>query len=175
MIVGRSADFNLRKLNDSHRNAFAVMQSDAEVMADLGGPFDRAASDEKFDRYCEAWNDLGISRWAVVDANEQFLGYCGMMFRTDPQHPLGSHHEIGWRFCRRAWGRGLATRSAEQALTHAWTVINSEIIWSYTAADNLRSQAVMNRLGLKRAEDRDFTARYPKGDWSGLVWVAARP
>jgi hypothetical protein len=33
----------------------------------------------------------------------------------------------------------------------------------------------MRRLGLKRETARDFTARYPKGDWTGLVWVADRP
>lgn len=45
---------------------------------------------------------------------------------------------------------------------------------SYTAADNQRSQAVMRRLNLKRDPTRDFTARYPRGDWSGLVWVVER-
>ena len=174
-MPSRFANFSLQVLSDTHRDAFAAMQSDAEVMADLGGPADRTACDEKFDRYCEAWANLGISRWAVIGVDEQFLGYCGVMFRADPEHPLGPHHEVGWRLCREAWGQGLATRSAELALRHAWTVLSSDTIWSYTAVDNLRSQAVMNRLGLKRVASRDFTARYARGDWSGLVWAAKRP
>jgi RimJ/RimL family protein N-acetyltransferase len=45
-------------------------------------------------------------------------------------------------------------------------------VLSYTAPDNLRSQAVMARLGLARAPHRDFTADYDGTPWSGRVWVA---
>jgi RimJ/RimL family protein N-acetyltransferase len=167
--------FKLRQWSEAHRESFAEMQSDPEVMADLGGPFDRADSYMKFDRYRDAWNSEGISRWAVVDVTENFLGYAGVMKAGGPDHPLGSHYEIGWRFRREAWGLGFATRSARQALKHAWSVLIVDEILSYTAADNHRSQAVMDRLPLKRDIARDFTARYPKGDWSGLVWTAERP
>jgi hypothetical protein len=43
----------------------------------------------------------------------------------------------------------------------------SEVL-SYTAPDNLRSQAVMARLSLDRDPGRDFTS----DGWRGLVWVA---
>ena len=165
----------LQRWSEELRDVFAALHSNPLVMADLGGPFDRAASDEKFDRYRDAWTINGISRWAVTDPTEGFLGYAGVMRRADPAHPLGTHYEIGWRFRPDAWGRGYATESAHQALRHAWTILEVAEIVSYTAADNQRSQAVMGRLGLKRHRARDFTARYPRGDWSGLVWVAGRP
>lgn len=167
--------FELRKWSEGLREPFAEMQSNPDVMADLGGPFDRVASDSKFDRYCDAWEKHGISRWAVVDANENFLGYAGVMKAGGADHPLGTHYEIGWRFRREVWGRGFATRSASQALAHAWTVIRTSEILSYTAKGNIRSQAVMERLQLNRDSARDFSARYPEGDWSGLVWMAERP
>ena len=167
--------FKLQRWSEEHWNGFAEMQSDPDVMADLGGPFEERASREKFDRYRNAWEADGISRWAVVDRSDSFLGYAGVMARRDPSHPLGSHHEIGWRFRRDAWGRGLAIESARRALHHAWSVLDVPEIVSYTAADNFRSQGVMHRLALKRDADRDFTARYPNGDWTGLVWVAERP
>jgi RimJ/RimL family protein N-acetyltransferase len=167
--------FNLSHWSEAYRDAFAEMQSDSEVMADLGGPFDRAASDAKFDRYRDAWTLDGVSRWAVIDPAGTFLGYAGVMKHSDADHPLGPHHEVGWRFRRDAWGKGLATQSAERALAHAWTVVDVLEILSYTAPDNRRSQKVMDRLNLRRDKARDFTARYPRGDWSGLVWVAERP
>ena len=167
--------FELQRWSEAHRKPFADMQSDPEVMADLGGPFDRAESDSKFDRYCNGWCSEGISRWAVIDPNGKFLGYAGVMKAGSHDHPLGSHYEIGWRFRREVWGLGIATRSARRALEHAWKVLTVDEIFSYTAADNERSQAVMARLELKRDSVRDFTARYSKGDWSGLVWVAERP
>jgi RimJ/RimL family protein N-acetyltransferase len=166
--------FELQRWSEAHREPFAEMQSDPEVMADLGGPFDRANSNSKFDRYCEGWNSAGISRWAVVDPNGRFIGYSGVMKAGSSDHPLGSHYEIGWRFRREAWGMGIATKSARRALDHAWDVLPVDEILSYTAADNERSQAVMARLELRRDPARDFTARYPNGYWSGLVWVAER-
>ena len=38
-------------------------------------------------------------------------------------------------------------------------------IWSYTAADNARSEAVMHRIGLTRAAEHDYT------DPPGKTWV----
>ena len=167
--------FKLQFWSESLREPFADMQSDPEVMADLGGPFSRLDSDKKFDRYRDAWMADGISRWAVIDANGSFLRYAGVMKAGGPEHPLSTHFEIGWRFRRDVWGLGYATHSAKQTLEHAWTVLTVNAIFSYTAPENLRSQAVMERLKLKRDIARDFTARYPKGDWSGLVWTAERP
>jgi RimJ/RimL family protein N-acetyltransferase len=167
--------FKLQRWSEGLRVPFAEMQSDPEVMADLGGPFSRTESEIKFDRYRDAWAFDLISRWAVVDLAGDFLGYAGVMKSGSHDHPLGLHYEIGWRFRREVWGSGLATESARQALQHAWTVLTTDQIFSYTAEDNKRSQAVMARLNLKRDLAQDFTAHYPKGEWSGLVWVAERP
>lgn len=51
------------------------------------------------------------------------------------------------------------------------------LILSYTSETNLRSQAVMERVGMTRRPDKDFTALYDGyGAWHGLVWqYAAAP
>jgi RimJ/RimL family protein N-acetyltransferase len=148
------------------------MHADPDVMADLGGPINGVESDAKLDRYRAAYVEHGISRWAVCDAQEAFIGYAGVMPRSSPDHPLGPHHEIGWRFMRTAWGSGYATESASAALKHALEQPGLPEVLSYTSADNIRSQAVMARLKLRRDASRDFIADYGKGSWRGLVWVA---
>ena len=163
---------SLRPWRDNDAAAFARLHADAEVMADLGGPFERAASDAKLERYRAAYRAYGISRWAVEDADGFFVGYAGVVPRPDPGHPLGPHHEIGWRFARAAWGRGYATESARAALHDAFARCGLREIFSYTSAENLRSQAVMARLSLRRDASRDFVADYDGGPWRGLVWVA---
>jgi RimJ/RimL family protein N-acetyltransferase len=165
----------LRPFRDDDAPTFARLHADAEVMADLGGPFERAQSDAKFARYRAAYREHRISRWAVEDASGTFVGYAGVLFRPDPAHPLGAHHEIGWRFARAAWGHGFATESANAALAHAFAHSSLHEILSYTSAENLRSQAVMARLRLQRDTSRDFTADYGGGPWRGLVWVARAP
>lgn len=168
--------YELQRWAEKHWPGFRDLHRDAEVMEDLGGPVGDEASREKFERYSRCWDVHGISRWAVVERESgRFLGYAGVMRRDDADHPLGVHHEIGWRLCRDWWRRGVATASARDALSLAWTTSDAWEILSYTAVDNIRSQRVMQRLGLRRDATRDFTARYPAGRWSGLVWVADRP
>ena len=150
------------------------MHADADVMTDLGGPIDRPASDAKLSRYRAAFSERGFSRWAVENAEGRFLGYAGVVPRPSPEHPLGNHLEIGWRFMRAAWGHGYATESARAALTAAFDMGLDEIV-SYTGAENLRSQSVMTRLKLQRDTSRDFVADYGGAKpWHGLVWVARR-
>jgi RimJ/RimL family protein N-acetyltransferase len=163
----------LRPWHDEHRGPFAQMHADPDVMADQGGPVDQIKSNEKFDRYRAAYVKHGVSRWAVETVDGDFLGYAGVVPRLSSEHPLRPHFEIGWRFTRRAWGHGYATESARAALDDALRRAGLTEIVSYTSAENLRSQAVMARLGLQREPWRDFTAEYERvGLWRGLVWVA---
>jgi RimJ/RimL family protein N-acetyltransferase len=160
----------LRRWEERDRAPFAAMNADPVVMHDLGGPISRADSDAKYDRFASAFVQRGLSRWVVERRDGLFLGYAGVLYRAE--HPaLGAHHDIGWRLVREAWGHGYATEAAKAALRDAFTRANLKEIVSYTSPDNLRSQAVMARLGLQRAPDRDFTL--PKG-WRGLVWIARR-
>lgn len=168
-----TARLRLVAWQERHLDPFAAMHADAEVMADLGGPIDFAASFTKFERYREALRLHGTSRWAVEDFEGAFLGYCGVMPRMDGEHPLGPHHEIGWRFMRRSWGQGYATESARAALDHARNQFGLTVILSYTSAENLRSQAVMRKLGLVRRPSLDFEQDVGNGrTFRGLIWVA---
>ena len=161
----------LRPWRETDRDDLAVMYADEEVMADYGGPLSRAQSDAKLDRYAAAFDACGFARCALMRKDGAFLGYVGVM-PIDPRHPAAPGVEVGWRLVRAAWGHGYASEGARAALRdgfarHGWT----EVL-SYTAADNLRSQAVMARLGLAREPHRDFMADYDGSPWSGLVWVA---
>lgn len=160
----------LRCWEDFNRDAFAAMHADPAVMHDYGGPIRRKESDAKLDRYAMAYRQHGFCRWAVETKEGAFLGYTGIMpSRLD--HPIGSHTEIGWRLVRHAWGRGYATEAARATLDDAFLRIGLPEVVTYTASDNLRSQAVMARLKLERDPLRDFTADYDGVKaWRGLVW-----
>lgn len=159
---------------ERHADPLAAMHADAEVMADQGGPIDRAASEAKRARYAEAGARHGFTRWAVEALDGRFLGYAGVMPAPDG-HPLAPHHEIGWRLIRSAWGQGFATEAARAALADLFVRTAIEEVLAYTAPDNARSQAVMHRLTLARTPERDFTAGTDGRSWRGLVWAARRP
>jgi len=143
-------------------------------MQDYGGPLDDAASDAKFARYCAAFTEHGFTRWAVEDLDGAFLGYVGLM-PSRPAHPLGPHADIGWRLNRFAWGKSIATEAALAALQDGFTRCGLSEVLAYTTAENLRSQTVMVRLGLRRDPSRDFEELERTRLWRLLVWVAAAP
>jgi RimJ/RimL family protein N-acetyltransferase len=163
----------LRPWIEGDLDAFAAMNADPEVMVDMPA-LDRGQSAAKLRRYQEAYDRHGYCRWALTDHGGDFLGYAGPMPLAE-DHPCGPGAEIGWRLTRAAWGHGYVTEGAAAALKDAFERIGLAEVVSFTAPDNARSQAVMGRLNLTREPDRDFTAAYPGGDWSGLVWVARAP
>jgi RimJ/RimL family protein N-acetyltransferase len=164
----------LRAWQSCDKDFFAAMSTDPEVMADLGGPYDRAQSDAKFEKYLSAYERLGFSRWVLEDSENRFVGYTGIM-PSPPDHPLGSHVEVGWRLVRSEWGKGYATEAASAALDDGFKRHGFSEVLSYTSADNKRSQAVMTRLGLDRDESLDFSYKYATVIWHGLVWKARNP
>jgi RimJ/RimL family protein N-acetyltransferase len=167
-----TARLRLRPWREDDRDAFAALNADPEVSRDLGGPLSRAASNAKLQRYMSAFRERGFCRWAVETKTGAFLGYAGVMPPRD-DHPLHPHCEVGWRLMRDAWGHGYATEAARAALDDIFARVGLTEVLSYTARDNLRSQAVMARLNLIRDVSRDFTVHDERlGDWHGLVWVA---
>jgi RimJ/RimL family protein N-acetyltransferase len=87
-------------------------------------------------------------------------------------HPLAPHFDVGWRLVRSAWGKGYATEAARAALDDVFNRVGLDEVLAYTAIDNLRAQAVMERLKLRRDPMLDFDVLNDDVPWHGLVWVA---
>lgn len=169
-----TARLRLRTWREGDRQAFAAMNADSEVMADLGGPLTHAESDTKFDAFRGAFDLHGIGRWALESREGTFLGYAGVRCRE--RHVIGRHFDVAWRLVRRAWGRGYATEAAAASLRDAFTRTGMAEILAYASPHNLRSHAVMHRLGLARDPSRDFRLHDGRmGEWRGWVWLASRP
>ena len=160
----------LRNWLVSDRDAFAALNADPDVARDLGGPLDRAESDAKLNRYMAIFERDGFCRWLVEDFNGEFLGYAGVM-PSRPGHQLGRHFDIGWRLVRAAWGRGYATEAARAALRDAFERVHLKEVLACTSADNVRSQAVIQRLNMRRAASLDHSEPLGEGTWQGMVWM----
>ena len=168
----KTTRLRLRKWLVSDRDAFTEMNAHPEVMNDFGRPLTRAESDAKFNRYVGAFENHNFGRWLIETYNGDYLGYCGVM-PSNKGHPLGGHHEIGWRLVRHAWGHGYATEAARAALEDIFQRIGLAEVLAYTTEENTRSQAVMRKLRLERDMSRDFFSQDLIGyEWPGLVWVA---
>ena len=99
-------------------------------------------------------SDRGL--WAVeVKGGERFIGFVGLSIQ-DLGLDFTPCTEVGWRLKRSAWGHGYATEAAKAALRYGLEALDLELIYSFTAATNTRSQAVMERIGLHPRPDLAF-------------------
>ncbi len=116
------------------------------------------------DRIEEEFEAEGFGLWAVeVTATGALAGMVGLTRITfDPWY--GPPVEVGWRLAQPFWGHGYATEAATAALEHGFAVIALPEIVAMTSVTNLRSQRVMQRLGMTRDPRDDFDhPRLPDG------------
>ncbi len=64
--------------------------------------------------------------------------------------------EIGWRLRPEFWGKGVAIKAAQEALRYGFEVLKLPEVVSFTAAVNLPSRRLMDRLGFVRDLHGDF-------------------
>jgi RimJ/RimL family protein N-acetyltransferase len=147
----------LRRWRDADREPYAAMSADPQVMDWLGrAPMTRAESDAQIDRFEAQFETLGHGFFALErKADGAFLGFIALA-PVPPGPPRPEGCEIGWRLARPAWGHGYATEGARALLAHGFTHLKLPEIISFTARTNLRSQAVMQRIGLAHDPARDF-------------------
>ncbi len=146
----------LRGWRPGDRDALWRMQSDPAVMEFLMPVADRAASDAVADRIARHFTDHGFGLWVVeVPGVTEFAGYAGLVHVPYDEH-FTPAVEIGWRFLAAHWGHGYATEAARQCLALGFSELGLDSIVAITVPANLRSRAVMERLGMERVEGGDF-------------------
>jgi len=145
----------LRQWREADRAPFAALNADPAVMEFFPAPLERAASDAMVDSFSAQIAERGWSNWAVeVRDSGAFIGFVGL---TIPRRvlPCSPCVEIGWRLARAHWGQGYASEAAREVLAVGFDRIGLAEIVSLTALLNLRSRAVMERIGMTNA-NADF-------------------
>lgn len=152
-----TARLHLRGWREADLAALGAINADPAVMAHLGGPMEREASDLMVGRFLQKWQEEPRFGWWAVERTGRagLIGFVGLG-EPDFDDPPAPCVEIGWRLARTAWGQGLASEAARACLAHAFGGVGLAEVLSFTTPDNLRSRAVMERIGMTRDPDGDF-------------------
>jgi len=146
----------LRRWRPTDREPFARMNADPEVMRYLLKPLTREESDAFIDRIERHFDEHGFGLWAVqVATSGSFIGYVGLSIPSFEAH-FTPAVEVGWRLDHPYWGNGYATEAARAAIADGFGRVGLKEIVSFTVPVNLRSIAVMERLGMSRDPRDDF-------------------
>ena len=153
----------LRRWRDADRSPFAALNADPTVTEFLQRPITRPDSDAFVDRIEAGFEQHGFGLWAVeVPGVSPFIGFVGLSRPAFDAH-FTPTVEVGWRLAADHWGHGYATEGGHAALAFGFEVQGLNEIVSFTVAANIRSRAVMERLGLSHdpADDFDHPALAP--------------
>lgn len=146
----------LRPWRDGDREPWAAMNADPQVREFFPGLLTRAQSDALQDSLNAHIARHGFGFWALEErASGAFLGFTGLV-HTSFDAPFTPCIEIGWRLARHAWGKGYASEAALASLGHGFGMLGLTEIVSFAAAGNMRSQRVMERIGMRRVPGGDF-------------------
>ena len=156
MIIAETDRLILRAWQESDKEPFAAMNADPMVMRYLGASLSRQQSDEAIANQSKLIDKGEPAFWAVERRQDNhFMGCIGVKRVTFEAH-FTPCYEIGWRLDADYWGQGYATEGAKAALAAAFANWNMPSIYSFTVYDNIKSQSVMERIGMKRIMDGDF-------------------
>ncbi len=156
----------LRPWKETDFEAFAKLNADPRVMEYYPGVLTQEESDQFAKRICTAMKQQGWGLWAVSVPNvSDFIGYIGLA-PVNFAAAFTPAVEVGWRLSYDYWNNGYATEGAKAALKYGFETLKMDEIVSFTAVQNIRSQKVMEKIGLKHYPDEDFDRReLAEGHW----------
>jgi ribosomal-protein-alanine N-acetyltransferase len=140
------------------------MNADPVGMEHFPGTLTREQSDELVGRIEGGFEAHGFGLWALeLRESGEFIGFTGLAMPTFEAH-FTPAVEVGWRLARSVWGNGYATEAARAAVSFGFEEVGLTEVVSFTTPANLRSRAVMERLGMSRDPGDDFEhPRLPPG------------
>lgn len=137
----------LRELIMEDKEQLAKVLSDIESMRFYPHPF----SEEEVENWIN-WNIDNYKKykhglWAVIlKAGDIFLGDCGITIQNIDGEIVP---EMGFHIIKDYCGKGYATEAALACKKYAFEVLNYEKLFSYTILENIPSQKVAKKVGMK--------------------------
>ena len=143
----------LRDWKEEDISAFARMNADPHVMEFFLNPLTPEESLAFYHRIQNEFQTCGFGLYAVERKEDHaFIGYTGFHQITfDVDFAPGV--EIGWRLAHEYWGDGYAPEAALACLEYARKYLDIQTIFSFTSLPNLRSERVMQKIGMERMKE----------------------
>lgn len=167
----------LREWREEDASLLAAIHADPDVMQFLGRVKTPSEIGEIVKRLMRMSKAGEPAFWAAERIRDgALLGTVGL-HRLGTEFPFGPALEVGWRLARKHWGQGYATEAARGALDYGFDCLAAPRIYAFTALANTRSEAVMQRLRMKKIDGGEFAhPDLPLSDPNSmhLLYVAER-
>jgi RimJ/RimL family protein N-acetyltransferase len=141
----------LEPIGRQHAGDLWRLHQDEALAAWWGGRWTAATAQHRAAETGDEWESLGVGKWMAYSRADGGLVGRGGLSRApvDGQERL----EVGWVVRSDLWGRGYATEIGRAALAFAFDDLGARQVVAFTHPRNVRSRAVMGRLGMRYVRD----------------------
>ena len=141
----------LRQWTSDDLTPFSDLCGDVDVMEYFPKPLSEEESQKLGHRIQALIDERGWGFWAVeISEQNQFIGFVGLHTPSE-NLPFSPCVEIGWRIAKPYWNQGYVTEAAIASLGYAFETLGLDEVVSFTTVTNLRSQAVMKKIGMSNS------------------------
>lgn len=144
----------LRVWTEDDFPSYVLLHSDPRIVHWLGGQMNPEQMRAAFERMSNGLNDRGWGVWAITDEAGDIIGAAGLQPIREGLPVSGI--EAAWRLDSRHVGKGYVTNPMRAVMPWAFQRLPVDEILTLTAAANVRSQAVMRRVGFRPDPACDF-------------------
>lgn len=148
----------LREFSAEDARGMFELNNDPEVLRYTGDePFLSETNAQQFIFNYDHYQRNGFGRWTcLLKPSSEYVGWCGLRYSEQSKEV-----DIGFRFMRQYWGRGLATEAAKACLKYGKEQLGLQKIVGRACRDNGASIRVLEKMGMQW--DFDF-------EEDGLPW-----
>lgn len=145
-ILTETPRFIIRLFKAEEEEMYLQLFEDERVMQYL--PFRTRAELITVFRENLADSKTVTGRWGIFNkTDDDFIGLCLLRPFDDGSNDI----ELGYVLHQNYWGKGVASEMAQGLLVHMLTIKPDIVFVAVTDLDNMPSQKVLEKVGLKRA------------------------
>lgn len=146
----------MRGWEDRDQAEFSRMNANPEVMEFFPSLWTQEESDAVFRVLRGNIEKRGWGHWALEEKSSgRFVGFTGLNIPSF-EASITPCVEVGWRILPEFWNQGYATEAALKSLWFGFHHLKLQEIVSFTAVGNVKSQRIMEKIGMARWMEKDF-------------------
>ena len=175
-IVLETERLVLRKVTESDAALQDRVLNTPAVMRFLGGVKELHELEAKHSKTMSLFAREGFGFMMMIEkATGEMVGHCGMKRVDHPLAPNQGDHEIGWLVREDRWRRGYAGEAIRAVIDWGFDTHGAPFLVALTCEANVGSWKLMQKLGMVRRRDLDFTDPDMPADQNPLIQYSLSP
>lgn len=150
VIPTGSQRIRFRAMTDDDLDDVAALLGDPVVMTHYPAPKTREQARAWIDWNQRNYAEHGFGLWVIETRAHAFIGDCGLTWQDVNGR---SELEVGYHVRTAAQGQGFATEAAAACLEFARSVLGAPTLVAIIHPDNIASQRVAEKIGLRFQEE----------------------